>query len=130
MHEILCHLLDEEREDFRARIQSIFKDPSQPLVPIDPEGWVTSRKYLETVYGQVLSEFVKERGHSLAWLDEHRDANWEASTHHSHFGPMSARKLLHNWLAHDYLHLRQITRYRFLYLQEKGGENLEYAGGW
>lgn len=33
-----------------------------------------------------------------------------------------------NWLAHDYLHMRQIIKYQ--YLKEKTNIDLQYAGNW
>ena len=38
--EIVCHLYDEEREDFRARLRSVLEDPSRALPLSDPEAWV------------------------------------------------------------------------------------------
>ena len=35
-----------------------------------------------------------------------------------------------NWLAHDYLHIRQIIRLKFAYLQQLSKEDLSYAGNW
>lgn len=35
--EIVCHLLDEEREDFKARVKSILINPSKRLKSISPE---------------------------------------------------------------------------------------------
>jgi hypothetical protein len=37
---------------------------------------------------------------------------------------------LHNWLAHDYLHIRQIIRIKYDYLKKTSGEILLYAGEW
>ena len=48
--EIICHLYDEEREDFRTRVRSVLEDPTQALPPIDPVGWVKDRNYLQQDY--------------------------------------------------------------------------------
>jgi len=45
--EVTCHLRDEERQDFRARLDSILHHPNDPFDAIDPQGWVTERKYNE-----------------------------------------------------------------------------------
>ena len=34
--ELVCHLLDEELEDFRIRVQYVQKSPERTLPPIDP----------------------------------------------------------------------------------------------
>jgi hypothetical protein len=43
---------------------------------------------------------------------------------------MSAEMFLANWLAHDFLHVRQIIATRFHYLSHTTGESLGYAGNW
>lgn len=45
--EIMAHLYDEEREDFRARLDLLLHDPGQLGPGIDPQGWVKDRKYNE-----------------------------------------------------------------------------------
>jgi hypothetical protein len=43
---------------------------------------------------------------------------------------MTAMLFLSNWLAHDYLHIRQIIKLKFDYLEKMTGEGLSYAGDW
>lgn len=44
--EILCHLRDEETEDFGARLRVIVEGRGE-FAPIDPERWVEERRYRE-----------------------------------------------------------------------------------
>ena len=128
--EILCHLYDEEREDFRARIRHTFEIPSEPLPSIDPESWVKSREYLKRNYGEMLESFLKERELSVNWLRSLPDPDWDSSCVHSKFGRMSAKMILANWLAHDYLHIRQVLKLNFELLKNFSSEELDYAGNW
>ncbi len=128
--EIVCHLYDEEREDFRARTKQILETPSIHLTPIDPQGWVVSRKYMEQDYQEMLNKFLVERDQSITWLRNLEAPDWNSSYHHEKFGPMSAKFLLANWLAHDYLHFRQITKLKYDYLKHTTGEDIGYAGNW
>ncbi len=43
---------------------------------------------------------------------------------------MTAKMFLSNWLAHDYLHLRQILDLKFNYHKLLSGDSLTYAGKW
>src|SRR5215218_7430628 len=43
--EVVNHLYDEEREDFRTRVDYVLHRPGELPPPIDPEGWVTARAY-------------------------------------------------------------------------------------
>jgi len=131
LREIACHLLDEELEDFRARLKHTLETPEQPLPPIDPEGWVTSRKYMEHDFDKAVIDFLSEREQSVAWLRSLHNPAWKNAHPHPKFGPLSAEMFLANWLAHDYLHIRQIIRLRYHYLEHAASEvKLRYAGKW
>jgi len=128
--EIICHLCDEERDDFRARVRSVLEDPSQPLPLADPQAWVTSRAYRQQNFTQKLDEFLSERQASVEWLRDLRDPQWHNAYQHSKMGPLTAEMFLTNWLAHDHLHIRQINRRKYQYLQATAGVSLDYAGEW
>jgi hypothetical protein len=128
--EVVCHLYDEEREDFRTRVKCVLEDPAAPPPPFDPLVWVEERNYKEQNYDRVFSGFLKERENSVEWLRSIKDPEWSNAYVHPKLGPMSAYLYLTNWLAHDYLHMRQIIRLKFDYLKWKSGESLNYAGDW
>jgi len=127
--EIVCHLYDEEREDFRARAQHILEAPDEPLTKIDPETWVKSRKYIAQDYEETLNKFQEERSASIAWLKSLRDPKWDNVYKHP-IVDLTPKLLLTNWVAHDYLHIRQILKLKFEYLKQETGENLGYVGEW
>ena len=128
--EIICHLYDEEREDFRARLKSTLENPELEFNPIDPAGWVTSRKYMEQDFNSKLNDFLQERKNSIAYLQQLKEPKWDNFYQHPKFGNLSAKMFFTNWLAHDYLHIRQIVKLKFDYLQITTDEKLNYAGDW
>lgn len=128
--EIVCHLYDEEREDFRTRVKNTLTNPNIQPPAIDPPGWVKSRKYAEQLYAERLESFLTERKESIKWLKSLVNPSWKNTYTHPTAGAMSAYALLANWLAHDYHHIRQINRRSYEYLQKKSGVDLEYAGDW
>ena len=128
--EIVCHLCDEEREDFGARLKSVLDDPAQPLAKIDPQDWVVSRNYLGQDFDTKVAEFLKARDTSVAWLHALEDPPWQNAYDHERMGPLSARFFLENWLAHDYLHIRQINRRKYEYACAHASGTLGYAGEW
>jgi uncharacterized damage-inducible protein DinB len=117
--EVVNHLYDEEREDFRKRIGLVLSDPVRPWPPIDPEGWVVERGYNGRDFKASRHNFLTERDASLGWLNNLNSADWQAIHHHPRMGPMSAELLLANWLAHDLFHIRQIAQLHFAYLAER-----------
>ncbi len=129
--EIICHLNDEEREDFRARTRHVLETPTEPLPPNDPKGWVKDRNYIDQNYTEMIDKFVEERKQSVKWLKSLVDPTWDNVVYnHPKFGQMTAKMFLSNWLAHDYLHIRQILILKFDLLVQASNENLTYAGNW
>ncbi len=128
--EIVCHLVDEEVFDFRARVKTALDEKKYPFFAIDPLGWVTSKKYMEQDYQAKVDEWIAERSESISWLKTLKNPDWESSFQHVDFGAVSAGHFLANWLAHDHIHIRQINRTKRAYLDSISKENLDYAGKW
>lgn len=128
--EVACHLYDEEREDFRARLKHVLDTPELPMPKIDPQAWVTERKYKAQDFNDMAGKFLAERDASLAWLRGLHEPKWTNAYMHPKVGPVSADLLLVNWVAHDLLHLRQIIKLRYDRLPTITKEPLDYAGSW
>lgn len=128
--EIVCHLYDEEKEDFGARVRSVLKNPDKELTAINPEGWAEERNYKEQDYDEMLFKFLKQRKVSVEYLRSLKNAPWKNAYKHSSLGEMSAELFLANWLAHDHLHIRQIMKLKYDFLKEVSGQDLSYAGNW
>jgi len=126
--EIVAHLYDEEREDFRFRTRHTLEMPDAPAPPIDPEDWVTARKYIERNYDVMVHKLLEEREVSIQWLNGLDKPNWNNTYQHPQMGPISAKSFLSNWLAHDYRHIQQIINLKYEYLKTHSGEDLRYAG--
>ena len=130
MLETLCHLHDEERQDFRPRLAIILGQMREKWPPIDPEGWVTQRKYNEQVFRDVKGKFFGERSRSLDWLKGLEYADWEAS-YVADFGRVTAGDMFVSWVAHDNLALRQLVELRRARLQRiTQPYKMAYAGDW
>jgi hypothetical protein len=128
--EVINHLFDEEREDFRVRVELILHHPGRPWPPINPQGWVAERGYNQRDLTQSVDDFLKERQKSLAWLKGLENPDWQASVTVS-FGNYSAGDILAAWAAHDLLHLRQLVELHWaLMLQAAEPFKVEYAGEW
>src|SRR5215216_6818438 len=74
--EVVCHLFDEEREDFREHLDFILHRQNEEWHAIDTEGWVTKRKYNEQNFAEVQEKFFAEREKSFAWLNGLANPNW------------------------------------------------------
>ena len=106
--EIVCHLRDEETEDFAARLQSVLEG-RKAFAPIDPVGWVEQRRYRDADLREALTRFRERRTASLAWLDEVVPERLRSSVPHPALGELSGLDLLVAWVTHDRLHLSQLA---------------------
>ncbi|MEE2883160.1 MAG: DinB family protein [Planctomycetota bacterium] len=112
LNEILGHLLDEEREDFRARIQLLLEDPCEEWPAIDPETWVEERQYRHRSTRELLRLFQDERQRSIGWLRSLDDPDWYREKEHpSDSFSLRAGDLLLSWVAHDLAHIKQLARW-------------------
>ena len=128
--EVICHLYDEEREDFREHLDFIIHRQNEEWNGIDPEGWVTERKYNEKIFVEMQEKFFAERWKSLEWLKELSETNWE-TTYTSKFGSMKAGDMFSSWIAHDNLHIRQLVELRRMKIENfTKPYDIEYAGDW
>ena len=128
--EVINHLYDEEREDFRVRLDTLLHHPGQPWPPINPAGWVSERTYNQRDLAQSVQDFLKERRKSLVWLRGLDAPDWQRSVTVP-FGQFSAGDIFAAWAAHDLLHLRQLVElHRAYILQAAQPYKLDYAGEW
>jgi len=131
MLEVVCHMVDEERFDFRVRLDMTLHKPGEKWPPIDPVGWVEKHGYAGKDLTEQLHLFLAERAKSVVWLATLSDADLSKSYTHPQLGAITAGSMLGSWLAHDYLHLRQIVRLNYRYLaQLVAPHELDYAGPW
>ncbi|MEX2218548.1 MAG: DinB family protein [Phycisphaerales bacterium] len=129
--EIVNHLVDEEVDDFRRRLELTLRDPKLEWPPNDPEGWARERSYNERALAESVARFLAEREASLAWLSGLGEKDWGTTHTHRVFGSLAAGDLLASWAAHDWLHLRQIAKRRYeLAAREPGRFSVDYAGKW
>lgn len=127
--EVLNHLIDEEREDFPARLRIVLADTDARWAPIAPQAWVKQRGYNRRDLADSIATFRAERERSLAWLRglPARTA-WRRRYR---YGKLTAGDLLVAWTAHDVLHIRQLAELRYALIARNGEPYTPaYAGGW
>ncbi len=105
--EIVCHLRDEEAEDFGARVRVALEGGSR-FRPIDPERWAEERRYREVDPREALAAFRERRAASLAFLASVSPDRLTAAVEHPRLERLSGLDLLVAWVAHDRLHLAQL----------------------
>ena len=127
--EVICHLRDEECEDFRVRVDLTLHSPAVEWPAIRPTEWGNERGYRARVLPQELNRWLAEREASTAWLLGLQEPDWSASRVAPGGGVMRAGDLLAAWLAHDFLHIRQLAELQHAWLvQQTAPYECDYAG--
>jgi len=129
--EVVNHLFDEERSDFRQRLEIILQDPNRKWPPIDPQGWIVDRAYNQRDLVESRDNFIDERRISIEWLESLGNIDWEAQCVAPWGSPIKAGDMFAAWVAHDLLHIRQLVELRWAYLvQSLEQYQVNYAGDW
>lgn len=106
--EIVCHLRDEEAEDFGARVRVILEGGGW-FTPIDPERWARERGYRDAEPHTALAAFRTFRAASLDLLASAAPEHLRVAVEQPGLGRLSGLDLLVAWVTHDRLHLNQLA---------------------
>jgi hypothetical protein len=106
--EIVCHLRDEETEDFAARVRVIAENGPR-FAPNDPERKAIERRYLDDDGPRALAAFRERRASSLVFLAGLAPERLGGAVERPSGGVLSGLDLLAAWVAHDRLHLAQLA---------------------
>ena len=130
MKEVMEHVYNEERIDFRKHLKEMFSDPPLTWGEFHHEELIS----VESCH-QALKGFLLEREASLEWLRSLDSPDWEVESQAS-FGPeelltFKAGDVLGSWVAHDFLHIRQMNELLYAWnMQQVLPYSVRYAGTW
>lgn len=128
--EVVCHLYDTEREDFREHLDFILHRQYESWHPIDPQEWVITRNYNQQNFSDMQKKYFEERVRSLDWLIDQAGENWD-TVYLSEHGSLKAGDMLCSWVAHDHLHIRQLVELKRLQIETLAlPYRIDYAGDW
>jgi len=113
--EIVCHLRDEEVEDFGARFRVVL-NAGASFAPIDPERWARERRHAEEDGSHALGAFRERRAanHKFVGGFAHSTLGVAPSglfraVEHRRLGYLSSLDILVAWVEHDRPHLAQLA---------------------
>ena len=125
--QVMEHLYNEERIDFRQHLQEMLHDPPQPWGAFHDD-------YISMAdYSQALDAFLTEREASIAWLKALDSPDWDTTIQATFVDEtitLSAGDVLVSWVDHDWAHLRQMIRLLHTWLEkETTPYSTMYGGG-
>ena len=106
--EIVCHLRDEEAEDFGARVRAVV-DGKERFTPIDPVRWAVDRRYHDDDPASALAALASRRAGNLDFLATVAPDRLRGTVTQPGTGTLSGLDLLAAWVTHDRLHLAQLA---------------------
>jgi FMN phosphatase YigB (HAD superfamily) len=106
--EILCHLIDVDREVNLPRLQRIALEDQPFLAGIETDGWAIERKYCDQDGLDRLNDLMEVRKEILTLLQALSPAGWQRQARHSIFGPTKITELINIISTHDRVHIRQL----------------------
>jgi uncharacterized damage-inducible protein DinB len=125
MKDVVEHLYNEERGDFRWHLKAIFGEPQEP------RQWIKVESSREALDG-----FMGERAASIAWLQSLTSPDWDLTIvlqlgPHKEEVTFRAGDMLVSWVEHDNLHLRQMVELLHARVERLAPPySVDYAGGW
>jgi len=127
--DVINHLTYEDAHDFQDRLDLILHRPHETWASGESARGVTEQSR-QLRLEQALAAFLTVRKASLDWLEALEAPKWETA-YEAPFGEIKAGDVLAAWVAHDLLHVRQLTELHWRYLvQEVEPYRLRYAGSW
>ncbi|HEX8369070.1 MAG TPA: DinB family protein [Pyrinomonadaceae bacterium] len=131
IRQIVYHLWRTEEKDFRPRLEKTLRAPEEIWQPLAAPEMRLEETGGTNNLSEYLQNFLAEREKSIIWLETIENPHWENSHRHNEQLTLAAGDLLASWLAHDYLHLKQILRLQYDYVNFIA-ENYKtgYAGTW
>jgi len=106
--EIVCHLRDEEEEDFGARVR-VLASGGDRFVPIDPERWAVERRYRDADPTTALTAFCERRAANLEFLATVPVERLGVTVTQPGTATLSGLDVIAAWVTHDRLHLAQLA---------------------
>jgi hypothetical protein len=127
--EVVNHLYDEEREDFRVRLDILLRASDELWPLIRPMEWVTERQYNARELAHSLADFLEERRASLNWLASLQAPDWDAAVQSPWDFSMRAGDMAASWIVHGQWHIEQLIRLRRDWTIEQAKPyDVRYAG--
>jgi uncharacterized damage-inducible protein DinB len=127
MAQVMEHLYNEERIDFRQHLKEMLHDRPQPWGAFHDE-YISTKSCREA-----LEAFWTEREGSIAWLEALDSPDWDTTSQATFVDEtitLSAGDILVSWVDHDLAHLRQMIKLLHAWHERQAAPYLvQYAGG-
>jgi hypothetical protein len=107
--EVICHLRDSEEASLQRT--RLMRDQSNPMLSArDPAKLAVELNYASTSLDSALSAFLRFRADHIQELTGLRAEQWERTGEHPSVGQITISGMIAHLVAHDAIHLAQISR--------------------
>jgi hypothetical protein len=129
VREVVAHLHDEERQDFRLFLPRLLalERPLPPGLAEQGDRPPGNERELEAS----LAGFLDQRARSVAWLETLGEQDWDTTGDLPWGAMMPAGDMLASWVVHDLLHTRQLVELLHAHVvREAAPFDPAHAGEW
>lgn len=103
--EQVCHVRDIEIDGYQLRLRRTLEESHPTLASLDTEALARERRYGEANATEVLADFRRARGETVALIASLAPAQFDRTAVFEGYGPVSLRGLIHYLCSHDQQHL-------------------------
>jgi len=107
VNEIICHLMDTEREIHKMQLQLMLERTDAFIPRPDTSIWASERDYLHVDGRKALREFSSARAANIELVKNAGDDIWFRKARHAIFGPTNFLEVTSFMADHDRMHVQQ-----------------------
>jgi hypothetical protein len=107
--QVIGHLIEEDQRDFVGRMQLMLEEPGATLFITDQDEVARKRHDCDKRLHDLLAEFDFVRTSSIAFVKNVKLTDLDRTGVHSKIGRIRIGELLHEWIYHDFNHVKQIS---------------------
>ncbi|NDJ53094.1 MAG: HAD hydrolase-like protein [Chloroflexi bacterium] len=107
VRDVICHLVDHEREEDRAKLERVLTEDN-PFLSANYDPWDQAYQFAAVPVDEAYKQFVHYRHSTLQWLDALPHEIWTRPARHPIFGPTSFLEMVKFITDHDRTHLQQM----------------------
>jgi hypothetical protein len=108
INEVIGHMIEADRRGFDGRIRTILQNDRPQLEAWDPGAVAASRRDRERDLFVLLDEMEMQRAESAKLIEQLTPDQLRWAGLHPQVGELRVADLLHEWVYHDRMHLKQI----------------------
>ncbi len=108
IHQVICHLRDNEEQVFLFRVKKILVEDNPPVPNFEQDAWQREHYSSTEPLKKMLADFRAARRKQIALLRKTTDRDWSRTARHPEYGTISIYWIVNYNVNHTLEHVAQI----------------------